>query len=477
MKAEVAVTIILFAVICFALFQALSLSSGALSPHLSPDRAPAYRLRATGLCSASEVLVPVRRRSELGAELKRLGFTGGGVELGVQQGVFTQTLLSGWQQAEVYVQVDLWQAQDGTAERQLQYMRDSMVRAQQMKEQGFVKSVWQCQNFTTACAEHFGDGSLDFVYVASRDAGMLEDLAAYWPKLRAGGVMAGHNVEQAEIQTWEENNISDDWHQDWTLNVDGTVDSTGRAVKGAVERFFSGEQGSPTDLHRCPRQLTITYEESMWNSWIVRKPAGPPMCKPQAVLPPVRHSKDLGALLRNLGFSGAAMELGAQDATFAAQLLPAWGHAGDYVLVGQAQDEGTAAQASAALHGLVAQGFADAARQCVRVATECAEEITEASLDFVFVNARGGRGVDRAEQYRSLLADVSIYWPKLRTGGIMVGSNFDGPKDSIGRVVRGLVTSFFGGRIAAPDDLKACPRQVTVTYQDSGPDVFWLVRK
>lgn len=44
------------------------------------------------------------------------------------------------------------------------------------------------------CQPRFADGTFDFIYVDARHdrLGVLEDLQAWWPKLRRGGLMAGH---------------------------------------------------------------------------------------------------------------------------------------------------------------------------------------------------------------------------------------------------------------------------------------------
>ena len=44
-----------------------------------------------------------------------------------------------------------------------------------------------------------------------------------------------------------------------------------RAVKGAVDDFFSGTAYAAPDLQKCPRQVVVTYRERGWNSWMVAK--------------------------------------------------------------------------------------------------------------------------------------------------------------------------------------------------------------
>lgn len=48
---------------------------------------------------------------------------------------------------------------------------------------------------SVAAAKHVADGSLDFVYIDAdhRYASVRADIAAWLPKIRAGGIMAGHD--------------------------------------------------------------------------------------------------------------------------------------------------------------------------------------------------------------------------------------------------------------------------------------------
>ena len=64
--------------------------------------------------------------------------------------------------------------------------------------------------------------------------GVWEDLVAYWPKLRPGGIMAGHD--------YVTNDFVKRTGQDWSKNYDGTIDETGTVVKGvpnAIRNVFS----------------------------------------------------------------------------------------------------------------------------------------------------------------------------------------------------------------------------------------------
>jgi len=227
-------------------------------------------------CPPVHFIDPPRTREDLGATLNRLGLRGVGVEVGVQQGLYSKVLLEKWQHADLYVQVDLWEHQENykdvaNFENSIheEFMKRSCSYGELMKQQGYVGEVIQCKDYSTECVKFFKDSSIDFLYVDARHdrKGVLEDLAAYWPKMKVGGVIAGHDyMEQFEVTE-----IGQDG-QDWTKNFDGSVDDTGRVVKGAVNDFFSGSlPSSPKDLQECPRQPVITYREKGWNTWIVRK--------------------------------------------------------------------------------------------------------------------------------------------------------------------------------------------------------------
>lgn len=99
-----------------------------------------------------------------------------------------------------------------------------------------------CRNFTYEKDEYF-----DFIYVDARHdfKGVYEDLITWWPKLRKGGIYAGHDYVA-------QNDGPQQSGQDWTVNYDGTKDDTKTVVKGAVDKFAT---------ENC-RQITVSYRES-----------------------------------------------------------------------------------------------------------------------------------------------------------------------------------------------------------------------
>lgn len=239
----------------------------ALRRMLASDGPAGGQRRSGRRCHPAAFLPPFRKRQDIGLFLRDAGFKVG-VELGVQKGYYTRDLLSQWATAEQYVLVDLWAEQENYLDGanvqnnvHEQYMREAVDNAQRMQTQGFVQEIVVCRNYTHNCVLDYPDSYFDFIYVDARHdyKGVMLDIRLWWPKLRHGGVMAGDDYAiQSEVAG------------NWSVNFDGTVDETGRIVRGAVDDFFSDRFH---DLHGCPRQVTVSYKENphFLNTWAVRK--------------------------------------------------------------------------------------------------------------------------------------------------------------------------------------------------------------
>lgn len=106
-------------------------------------------------------------------------------EIGVLKGKFSKWILEALPDVVVY-SIDQWRTVDG------QFMRDAFLFA--------VGGLGQFPGRSRVIvapspqiAELFADGSLDFCYIDGdhRLECVRADLAAWWPKVRRGGVMAG----------------------------------------------------------------------------------------------------------------------------------------------------------------------------------------------------------------------------------------------------------------------------------------------
>ena len=206
--------------------------------------------------------IPVlRHRYELGALLEKRKFQHG-AEVGVQSANHARDLLSRWPSFQHFSLVDLWGYQGD-------HYKDPANRPQTEQDMIYLEAQknvqpWTDQNKTTfyrmlsvEAAKQIPDHSLDFIYVDARHdyCGVLEDLKAFYPKIRPGGILSGHDflsvVEQKEL----------DPNQDWSLCSDGVTVNQG-AVKGAVETFALSQGLS----------FSVMYGTSQWTSWMMQKP-------------------------------------------------------------------------------------------------------------------------------------------------------------------------------------------------------------
>ncbi|PRW61289.1 Capsular polysaccharide synthesis [Chlorella sorokiniana] len=174
-------------------------------------------------------------------------------------GLFSEQLLTHWPSCTRFYAVDLWGHQENyndianvdQAEQENRY-QETRKRLEPWKD----KMVF-LRNYTTKAAESIPDNSLDFIYVDARHdyCGVKEDLDTYWPKLKSGGILAGH-----DYLTAGEVSAKPGETQDWSVCLDGSKHEG--AVKGAVDEFAAAHGLS----------IVVVYDEPAWPSWMARKP-------------------------------------------------------------------------------------------------------------------------------------------------------------------------------------------------------------
>mmetsp|Transcript_30064 Transcript_30064/g.57742 ORF Transcript_30064/g.57742 Transcript_30064/m.57742 type:complete len:327 (-) Transcript_30064:515-1495(-) len=196
------------------------------------------------------------------------------VELGVDSGGFSKFNLMHCEHCIKYFMVDVWGMglQDtyadgsnlGSVERSEVRMKQALENVAAYKDVAVI-----LRNTTLEAAAMIEDGTVDFVYVDARHdyASVMQDLEAWWPKLRRGGILAGHDYVTAdEVKHWKGpcplvQTLTST--SDYSLQPDGSRDN--RAVKGAVDEFAA--------KHR--RQVQVTYSDGsfayFWFTWLMRK--------------------------------------------------------------------------------------------------------------------------------------------------------------------------------------------------------------
>jgi Methyltransferase domain len=202
-------------------------------------------------------LPALRWRGELGRFLTARNLTDG-AEVGVQSGAYAEQMLQRWKTCKSYSLIDVW-AQLTNYEDGANVDNDkqqSLFEQTQKRLEPFKDKAKYYRMLSTEAAKQIPDNSLDYIYIDARHdyCGVKEDLEAYWPKMRPGAIIAGHDF----LNHFEVKAISP--QQDWRVCQDGTTNLG--AVRGAVEEF--------AEQHGLV--LSTTYRDGNWISWITQKP-------------------------------------------------------------------------------------------------------------------------------------------------------------------------------------------------------------
>jgi len=216
-------------------------------------------------------ILPFRDRSDLlisyrGA-LSRIGSSiEYSCEVGVWKGDFSRDICSYFQNSlKKHYLVDPW------APQKMQSYKDDCNKPKKVQEACLKRTKEQLSRWSDKLhflrglsldmSHEIPDNSLDFCYIDARHdyLGCKEDIDAYWPKVKSGRILAGHDYLDARECDLLLKKLGWKVEQDWSLCYDGSVNST--AVKGAVNEF----------AERNDLQVLVTYGDH-WNSWVVVKP-------------------------------------------------------------------------------------------------------------------------------------------------------------------------------------------------------------
>lgn len=180
-------------------------------------------------------------------------------EVGVKQGYFAEQVLARCANISNYIGVDMWASQefydDGANVKdsdQERFYQETRARLEHFSGR------WQLmRDDSIHAATTIPDGSLDFVYLDARHdyRSVQEDIRAWAPKVRHGGILSGHDYLDAK----EAKGVGG-----WVRYKDGSVSHSTKAVRSAVTEFAESTN----------RQLVCTYSD-LWEcmpfpSWFMR---------------------------------------------------------------------------------------------------------------------------------------------------------------------------------------------------------------
>jgi hypothetical protein len=188
----------------------------------------------------------VPSRDEIPALLNARNLVGSGAEIGVKTGKYSRHILSKWR-GQKLLSIDPWLAADPA-----DYVDRSNVSQEEFDENfaattallarfGARSEIWRTTSLDAAA--RIPDRSLDFVYIDARHdyESVKEDVRAWYPKVKSGGIIAGHDY------------------------VDGLLPQGDFGVKSAVDEFFA-ERGLPVHKTQGPSAVEL------FPSWLVEIP-------------------------------------------------------------------------------------------------------------------------------------------------------------------------------------------------------------
>lgn len=183
-------------------------------------------------------------RRMFGPYLAAKGLLGEAVEIGTHRGLFAYEFLCSWQGERLHC-VDHWKKDYDSMDSAGSGDRGQDLLAASALLKFFSDRVRIIRNDSTHYATKIGSGSIDFVYIDGchqRDA-VRADLCAWWPKVKPGGVLAGHDYI-----------------------CPGEVD-------GGWGRFVQPEVNALADSVELPVYVVAEPTGLPW-SWILEKPRG-----------------------------------------------------------------------------------------------------------------------------------------------------------------------------------------------------------
>jgi hypothetical protein len=180
-------------------------------------------------------LLSITDRNLIGDWLNARGMTGAAAEIGVMHGGYSKEVLSRWRGRRYYM-VDLWSRQDPTIYREKtsdvdydsKYLECTRIAAQDRR-------IVMIRDYSTQAAKEIPDASLDFVWIDANHAydAVKADMDAWWPKMRAGALFAGHDYYN--VTEWphycEVKRAVDDWMADHRVEFCVTEDTGWWSIK------------------------------------------------------------------------------------------------------------------------------------------------------------------------------------------------------------------------------------------------------
>lgn len=137
----------------------------------------------------------LKNRDEFGQFLTANGFCGSGVEVGVAYGEQAEKWLVNW--PGTLLLVDPYERQDPNVYHDQTNQIDMEACCEHAKERlkRFGNRAVFVRDYSLSAAGRITDDWLDFAYIDANHSyvHVWQDLQAWWPKVKSGGIFAGHD--------------------------------------------------------------------------------------------------------------------------------------------------------------------------------------------------------------------------------------------------------------------------------------------
>jgi Methyltransferase domain len=188
----------------------------------------------------------IESRDQFPFLLNEMGLVGIGVEVGVQKGVYAKFLLDNWKGEKLYL-VDAWRQFKSN-----EVSVDNPDRNVQLNNfaETFMNTYFHydkaviIKDLSVSASHIFPDGFFDFIYVdaAHDEINVMKDLEAWYPKVKNGGIFAGHDYFNGFVH----------------IQINGVEEYKENKVKSVVDDFF------------CFSKVLSTPQDE-YPSWYIKK--------------------------------------------------------------------------------------------------------------------------------------------------------------------------------------------------------------
>ena len=218
----------------------------------------------------SNCTIPVPREFEISRRLIK-NDAKVGVEIGVFKGQFSKAILENWP-GTLYM-VDPWRPLgDEYLDSSNHALHATAYQETMNAIHGFEDRAFMIRALSNQAVHLFADNSLDYVYIDGNHAydWVKEDLEIWWPKLKSGGIMAGHDYLLVD---WDRNpKLSNG--KDLHVYADGEEWALMNFIDPNERLAYAGVFGVNPAVDEFARKHDVDYEltEEWTSTFIIEKP-------------------------------------------------------------------------------------------------------------------------------------------------------------------------------------------------------------